>query len=345
MAFFASILTIFFSMMAFQNLSTGSDPEAENPIVTPTPSSDPFEEGIVPNEDSDTEEPILLTNKQKYFETLVNPNSTNIMLLGTEPTGFNFDTIMILNIDKISKKMQIISLPRDIYIDYSEYVLDALAEKKPSYLKEKGFHRINAAPSIGNAIEYKGDSGRFKKPYVDFIADIIEEVFEIHVDDYAYVKVNGFRNIVDYFGKVTVYVPVLMDYKDPTQDFEVYLEKGTQPLDGKEAEGYVRFRQGYDENGVFHNYGDLFRKENQSRFIKAFITQHVTLKNLSKLSKISEVISANVITSVKGWDRIVEYGALAEEALKDNYPINNVELKLTEKTIEGSSYVILKTKE
>jgi LCP family protein required for cell wall assembly len=114
--------------------------------------------------------------------------------------------------------------------------------------------------------------GRFNKPYVDFIADIIEEVFAIHINDHAYVKVNGFRNIVNYFGGVNVYVPVLMNYSDPAQDFKVYIEKGNQHLDGTEAEGYVRFRQGYDENGVFHNYGDIFRKENQNRFIKAFIS-------------------------------------------------------------------------
>ncbi len=330
-------------MMAFQNLSAGSHQAQEDPIATPTP-SDPFEEGIVPNDDFATETPILLTKGQKYNETLVSPESTNIMLLGTDPTGFNFDTIMILNVDRASKSMKIISLPRDIYIDYSENVMDALREAKPSYLKEKGMNRINAVPSIGNAIGYKKDIGRFKKPYVDFLADIIEEIFAIHVDDYAYVKVNGFRNIVNYFGGVTVYVPVLMNYSDPTQNLDIYIEKGTQHLDGKDAEGYVRFRQGYDENGVFHNRGDLFRKENQNRFVKAFITQHVTLKNLGKLSKISEVISSNVITSVKGWDSIVEYGALAEEALRDKYPIDNVELQITEKNIDGSSYVLIKTK-
>ena len=163
-------------------------------------------------------------------------------------------------------------------------------------------HRINAAPSIGQTIEYQKDIGRFNKPYVDFIADIIYEVFDIYINDYAYVKVRGFRNIVDYFGGVTVYVPVHMEYNDPYQDLNIYIEKGNQHLNGFDAEGYVRFRQGFDENGNFQNYGDIFRKNNQNRFIKAFISQHLTLKNLGKLSKISEIISSKVNTSVKGWD-------------------------------------------
>ncbi|MGI6123644.1 MAG: LCP family protein [Acetivibrionales bacterium] len=329
--------------MASQNLSAGTNEEPEKPgIITPTPN--PYENVVVPNDDLEEDDSFFLTNNQKYFESIVSPESTNVLLLGTEPSGFNFDTIMILNIDKVSKKVTVISLPRDIYIDYSDYVIDALRKTNPSYLKEKGMHRINAAPSIGQTIEYQKGVGRFNKPYVDFIADIIHEVFDIYINDYAYVKVKGFRNIVDYFGGVTVYVPVHMEYNDPYQDLNIYIEKGTQHLNGAQAEGYVRFRQGFDENGKFQNYGDIFRKNNQNRFIKAFISQHVTLKNLGRLSKIAELISSNINTSVKGWDSIVNYGALAEEALNNKYPIENYNLKFTDKFIDGSSYVLIETR-
>lgn len=345
MAFFSTVFVVLFSMMVFQNLSSGThaEPEETQPVETNTPP--PYEETIVPNDGDDiiTEES-KLTNNQRYFEALTNPDSTNIMLLGTDPTGFNFDTITIINVDKGTKKVKLISLPRDIYIDYSDEVIDALRKAKPSYLKEKGMHRINAAPSIGDTINYKEGKGRFGKPHVDFLADIIYEIFDIYVDDFVYVKVKGFRNIVDYFGGVTVYVPNLMNYEDPYQDLYIYIEKGTQHLNGKEAEGYVRFRQGYDENGEFVNYGDVYRKNNQNRFIKAFIQQHVTLKNLGRLDEISKVISSNIITSVKGWNAIIDYAALAEEALVNKYPIENVELSVKDKMIDGSSYVVLKVK-
>jgi len=344
-AFFSTILVIYFSIMFFQSLSRGTNgSENKEPVLSPTPV--PTDKGdIVPNDKSDMiENNFILTNSQRYYKDLVSEGSTNILLLGTEPSGFNFDTIVVLSIDEANKQVKIISFPRDIYIDYSDYVLDALREAKPSYLKEKGIHRINAVPSIGQAIEYQKNTGRFGRSYIDFIADIIEEVFGIYIHDFAYVKTSGFRQIVDYFGGVTVYVPVLMNYEDPYQDLNIYIEKGMQHLNGREAEGYVRFRQGYDENGVFHNYGDIFRKQNQNRFIKAFISQHVTLRNLTKLGDIAKIIGSNVITSVKDWNSIVKYGALAEKALRDNYTIEDVELDLTEKMIDGSSYVIIKTR-
>lgn len=344
MALFSTIFVVFFSILTFQNLSASTQQNEEEPGVTPTPTPIPsFDVGIVPNDELSNEQKFYITNGQRYFEDLVDPESTSVLLLGTEPTGFNFDTITVLNIDKKTKKVKIISFPRDIYIDYNDEILETIKKFKPALLKEKGIHRINAAPSIGDNIKYKQDSGRFNKPYVEFLADIMEEVFAIHVDDYVYVKTKGFRNIVDAFGGVTVYVPVLMDYTDPTQELDIYIPQGTRKLNGKDAEGYVRFRQGYDENGVFHNYGDLFRKQNQNRFIKAFMEQHVTLKNLGKLSTIADIISKNVITSVKGWDAIVDYAALAEQALAEGYAIESVELQVTEKKIDGSSYVLIKT--
>ncbi len=66
-------------------------------------------------EDEPEEPTFILTNSQRYFEDLVSKNSTNILLLGTEPTGFNFDTIIVLSIDDDNKEVKIISFPRDIY--------------------------------------------------------------------------------------------------------------------------------------------------------------------------------------------------------------------------------------
>lgn len=344
MALFSTVLVIFYSILTFQSLSAGRQQSGvdigESPTPTPTPD---YTEDIVPNDETSQETTFYITDGQRYFENLVDPQSTNILILGTEPTGFNFDTIMILNIDKQAKKVKIISFPRDIYIDYSDNILDTIAKVKPALLKEKGIFRINAAPSIGDNIAYRKSDGRFKKPYVDFIADLIEEVFAIPIKDYVYVKTKGFREIVDAFGGVKVYVPVRMYYIDPTQDLYIDIEKGTRTLHGKDAEGYVRFRQGYDENGAFHNYGDLFRKQNQNRFIQAFIQQHVTLKNLGKLPTLMDIFKRNVITSVTELGQFTDYAAMAEQAINEGYTIESVELQLTEKTIDGSSYVVIKT--
>ncbi len=282
-----------------------------------------------------------LTDGQRYVEPLVAADSTNILICAPDPSAWNMDTILIASISPTSGKVSLISLPRDIFISYSDSVEAALEAVNPGLIDEPGMRKINAAHSIGDKIKYKEGIGRFDRPYLEFLADLLEEIFAIHIDDYVYLQTKGFRRIVDYFGGVTVKVPVRMLYEDPTQDLIIDLQPGSQHLDGLQAEGFVRFRQGFADDGTFNNYGDLFRKENQTRFFKAFIQQHLTLGNLARLSDISAFIGKNIITSIKGWDRIVEYGALAETVLADDFPIEAVKLRETESRINHLSYVLL----
>lgn len=340
---FASIFVALSSMMFFQSLSVGNaddqpyipdeDPAAESPL--PTAETEPPEETQEPNE-------LKLTNNQKYFEPLVSSNSINVLITASDVVGFNFDTILIMSIDKDDKAVKLLNLPRDIRIEYSDYVLNELKEKKPSFLKEKGIDKINAAPSIGNAIEYKKNVGRFQRPYIDFLCDLIEEIFSIHIDDYAYVKVAGVRNIVDYFGGVYINVPILMNYCDPLQNLDIYIEPGYQRLNGKKAEGFLRFRQGWDENGVWHSYGDIYRKKNQIAFVEAFIKQKVTLANLARITEIAGVIQKNIITSVTDLETVISYGAVAEEAVRNDYQMESLEIEYTEKRIGGLDYVVIR---
>ena len=65
MAFFSTIFVVFISIMISQNLSAGNneDPQASE---SSTPPPNQYENGLVPNGDSDVkeEDKFLLTNKQ-----------------------------------------------------------------------------------------------------------------------------------------------------------------------------------------------------------------------------------------------------------------------------------------
>lgn len=305
------------------------------PVAETVPASSPVPEATpVPIRET-------LTDGQRYVEPLVAEDSTNLLICAPDPSAWNMDTILIVSISPSNGQVSLISLPRDIYISYNSTLTAAVDAISRGLLDQAGMRKINAAHAIGDKLKYKEAIGRFDRPYIEFLADLIEEVFAIHIDDYVYLQTKGFRRIVDYFGGVTVNVPIRMNYEDPTQDLLIDLQPGSQHLDGIQAEGFVRFRQGYNDNGVFTNYGDLFRKENQSRFFKAFLQQHLTLRNLARLSDISDFMGRNIITSIKGWDRIVGYGALAEQSVEQRYPIVAVPLKMKETSIHGLSYVRL----
>jgi len=284
-----------------------------------------------------------ITKGQKYYTRLVEDGDKNILLVGEDATSGNYDTIIIASVSDKNKTVRLINFPRDIYIDYSEDVLNLLKEKSPKLYGAKGFQKINAAHTVGSRIEYENNMGRFRNSDIDFLADLIEEVFMIRVDDYAYVNTKGFREIVDLFGGVEINVPVRMKYDDPTQDLYIDLQPGLQRLNGEKAEWFVRFRQGYDNNGVFRQYSDEFRKENQNEFLKAFFKQHVNLKNIGKVDELSKLIGENIRTSVIGVQKISEYMNLLRKVLNKNYDQQSQIIESFDKNINGVYFKIIRT--
>ena len=89
-------------------------------------------------------------------------------------------------------------------------------------------------------------------------------------------------------------VPRDMDYEDPYQDLSIHLDKGYQLLNGEQAMGVVRFRDGV--NG--YSTGDIGRIETQQAFLKAMVEQLLKLENVPKINRLIEVFQNNVTTDL-----------------------------------------------
>lgn len=292
---------------------------------------------------SDTVKPYSLTSGEKYYKSLVAEGSINVLVMGCDAEGANYDTLLIMSIDEANNQIKLINIPRDIYIDYSDDVLKKLKKAFPKYTSSKGIYKINAAHTIGKFIGYKKDAGRFKNPEYEFTADLVEEVFGIYIDDYVFLKPSSFRKVVDYFGGVDIDVPYHMKYSDPTQNFSVHLEKGSQHLNGEQAEGFVRYRQGYDENGKFKGLGDIERKQNQVTFVKAFIKQHMTLGNIGKIISISGDLDKYLVSSIDNAKETAEYGKVAEKLYRNKFTTASEEIECKDEKIVEVYYLKIKT--
>lgn len=291
----------------------------------------------------ESKKPYKLTNNQRYYKSLVDPDSINVLIIGTDVEGTNYDTLLLASIEEENNLVKLINIPRDIYIDYSDEVLARLKKAFPKYTSSKGIFKINAAHTIGRMIKYKDGGGRFENSEFEFTCDVIEEVFGIYIDDYVYMKPDSFVRIIDYFGGVDIEVPYRMKYTDPVQNFSVDLQKGFQHLDGKQAEGFVRFRQGYDENGKFKGIGDQGRKQNQVNFVKAFLSQHMTLGNIGKIITIAGDLDEYVISSIDRAQETAEYGKVAEKLYRNKFTTQSEEIECKDITIDKVYYLKLKT--
>lgn len=116
------------------------------------------------------------------------------------------DTIMLLHIPA-SGKAQLVSIPRDSYVDVPGFGMD----------------KVNAAFTYGGP---------------QLLTQTVEQATGLHIDHYAEIGMGGLANVVDSVGGVEICV------KEPINDplAGIDLQAGCQKLRGPDALGYVRTR-------------------------------------------------------------------------------------------------------
>lgn len=187
----------------------------------------------------------------------------NALIVGTNQNLT--DTMMYVNYNVETGKVAMMSIPRDTYIT-NEYCVG---------------HKLNSL--------YRGKN-------TQAFVEQIEELIGVDIDYYLIFDSKMLIGIVDKVGGVEVDVPVRMKYDDPTQNLHIDLKKGTQVLNGKQAEQFVRYRKGNDGSGYAR--GDLQRTEVQQQFIKNFISTVLSAKNLTKIPDLINVALDNTDTNI-----------------------------------------------
>lgn len=187
----------------------------------------------------------------------------NALIVGTNQNLT--DTMIYVNYNVETGKVAMMSIPRDTYIT-NEYCVG---------------HKLNSL--------YRGKN-------TQAFVEQIEELIGVDIDYYLIFDSKMLIDIVDKVGGVEVDVPVRMKYDDPTQNLHIDLKKGTQVLNGKQAEQFVRYRKGNDGSGYAR--GDLQRTEVQQQFIKNFISIVLSAKNLTKIPDLINVALDNTDTNI-----------------------------------------------
>lgn len=187
----------------------------------------------------------------------------NTLILATDKGGLRTDTMMLASVNTKSKKINILSIPRDTLVKY------------------------NGKTVMVNSIYGMGKEGERHLAVID----VVNDVTGLPVNYYVVVQPDGFRNVVDALGGVYIDVPRDMEYHDPTpgQDLHISLKKGYQLLDGDKAEQFTRFR-GYPT-------ADLGRIEAQQMFMTELYNQKINAGLLLKAPALYKAIVKNVDTN------------------------------------------------
>ncbi len=223
------------------------------------------------------------------------PSKTVFAVYGVDKGEALADVIIVASFDKIKNTINTISIPRDTYVEMSE--------KNRTELREKGRRIPSGGMKINAVHSLAGEYGN------EYLTRQIEELLDIHIDYYFEVNLESFVDIVDAVGGIEVDVPSNMYYRDPTQNLYINIKKGFQKMDGKTAQGFVRFRQ--------YVTGDIQRIEMQKVFLKALAEKIANMETLlSNFQELVDIFMANVETNMTVGDAI-DYAPYIKNVSKD----------------------------
>jgi LCP family protein required for cell wall assembly len=197
----------------------------------------------------------------------------NLLAVGLDDDRLRTDTMLLVSIDPETRKVAVLQIPRDTR----------------ALLAGKGtFEKINGAYAYGVGDKQFPANLRSLKT--------VEDLLDVSIHYTVVIDLDGFRQVIDDIGGVTVDIPQKMDYDDPTQDLHIHFEPGKQKLLGKQALEFVRWR--HNNDGTGYPDGDLGRIRTQQQFLGTLLDQLLKPSNLISLPKQLLTLSRNVSTSM-----------------------------------------------
>lgn len=180
------------------------------------------------------EESILDTKGTEVFNNdavlrvlVLGVDKTATKQLSEEKNGMRSDTIMVFSIDPVSKRVQLLSVPRDSYVRIHGY--------------DK--NKINAA--FSDIVYPKGG--------LKLVASTVEDLLDVKIDHYALIDYKAVTQIVDAVGGMDVeWDRPDYTYKDDwvVPPLEINMKRGINHLDGKKAVDYLRIRKAYEGQDI-----------------------------------------------------------------------------------------------
>ncbi|MBM7690834.1 LCP family protein required for cell wall assembly [Peribacillus deserti] len=226
-----------------------------------------------------------VSDKREQAVTLEKKDPFSVLLLGVdkrENDSGRSDTIIVLTVNPNKNSIEMLSIPRDTR----------------TVIAGKGTEdKINHAYAFGG---------------VEMAMDTVEQFLDIPIDYYVQMNMEGFKEIIDSVGGITV---------NNDLDFTsggVHFPKGSLTLNGEKALKYSRMR--YEDPR-----GDFGRQMRQRQIIQGIIQEGASVSSLVSFDEIFTTLGNNIKTNLT-FDQMVD--------LQKNY--KGVQRHIEQNQIKGS---------
>ncbi|HLR80892.1 MAG TPA: LCP family protein [Bacillota bacterium] len=237
----------------------------------------------------------------------ISKDPVSILLMGVEDYETDgdhgrTDTLMVATFSPNDEKLKLLSIPRDTLVDIA------------------GRHTQD---KINHAYAYGGKY---------MAIQTVENFLDIPIDYYATVDFDGFIDIVDILGGITVDVPFDFEQKTmPPNSRMLQFYEGPMELDGTHALAFARMRKADPR-------GDIGRNERQQEVIKGIIDKAVSLKTITKINDLAYEIGENVETNMKVSEGLAFFNEYKDFQTSN---IDKLDLKTEPQRLNGVSYQIV----
>jgi len=222
------------------------------------------------------------------------------------------DTIIIVRVDPVGERIDLLSVPRDLLVDI------------PGYYATK----INAAYPFGESDDDVPGGGP------TLAAQTVELNFGIRIDYFAEVDIAGMETIIDTLGGIILDVPgIVKDEQYPTENYgytRVYFSPGIQLMGGQTAVRYSRTR---------HDDGDFARQERQQQVLLALRERALATGLIAQLPALIDDVGDSVRTDLS-MRQALSLARLAQEMGQESIYSHSLTEYVEEQTIDGGFYFV-----
>jgi polyisoprenyl-teichoic acid--peptidoglycan teichoic acid transferase len=183
------------------------------------------------------------------------------------------DTMIVLTVNPEKKSVKMLSIPRDTLTDIVGH---------------------GTRDKINHAYAFGG---------VEMAMDTVEEMLDIPIDYYVQINMEGFEDIVNAVGGITVNNDLNFTYSGFS------FPEGSIDLNGKKALAYTRMR--YEDPR-----GDFGRQIRQRQIIQGIIREGASVSSLWKFDDIFDALGSNVRTNMK-FEEMVDIQKHYKDAAND----------------------------
>jgi LCP family protein required for cell wall assembly len=199
-------------------------------------------------------------------ESGIDDDAINILVMGVDSRpgeaidiGVRPDSLMILRLDPSQGSCRVLAIPRDTRTELPGY----------------GMTKINHALAVGG---------------IPYEQEVVENLTGLTIDHYVLIDFDGFKELVDAVGGITINVPETLTIAEQGVTFEA----GEQNFNGQQALTYARYRGGPD--------GDFGRIQRQQQVLRGLVQRASGLNVVKSINELLPAVSANIRTDLSPTD-------------------------------------------